>query len=363
MPPGIGDAVKAPGSQQQRLWGFLASIATCLIDFILCNRLDLLTGTSRIMKLIFMGTPALAVPVLRQLVDAGHTIVAVITQPDRPVGREQTITQPPVKVFALAHSIPVLQPEKVKTPEARAELEPQLKQCDAAVVAAYGRILPPWMLAAPRYGCFNVHFSLLPKYRGAAPISWAIACGERETGITIIQMDEGLDTGPILLQSKTQVGEDETAPELTTRLASMGAGLLVEALTKLEHRELAPTPQDSAQASYAPILKRDDGQIEWHRSASQIVNRLRGFTPFPGCFTFLARQRLELLRAMAEQVDTALPGHVPGTVIEVAKDSFAVQCGGDSQLRVTELQPAGRRPMSARDFLNGTHLAVGAQLG
>ena len=315
------------------------------------------------MKLIFMGTPALSVPVLHEIAAAGHTIQAVVTQPDRPVGREQRITQPPVKVFALSRSIPVLQPEKIKTPEARADLEPRLKQCDAAVVAAYGRILPPWMLAAPRFGCINVHFSLLPKYRGAAPINWAIACGERETGVTIMQMDEGLDTGPILLQSKTTIGETETAPELTTRLAAMGAGLLVDALASLEHGNLNPISQDSTLASHAPILRREDGQIDWKRPASEIFNRLRGFTPFPGCFTMLATQRLEIVRATAEESNSTGKDHSPGTVIEVTRESFAVQCGGESQFRVDEVQPAGRRTMSARDFLNGTHLKVGAQLG
>ena len=315
------------------------------------------------MNLIFMGTPALSVPVLHEIAAAGHTIRAVVTQPDRPVGREQTITQPPVKTFALAHSIPVLQPEKIRTPEARAELEPQLTQCDAAVVAAYGRILPPWMLAAPRYGCLNVHFSLLPRYRGAAPINWAIAAGEPETGVTIMQMDEGLDTGPILLQAQTPIGDNETAPELTTRLSAVGAGLLVDALAKLERGDLPPMPQDSTLATQAPILRREDGQVDWKRPASEIFNRLRGFTPFPGCFTLLGAQRLELVRATPEEVSTTREQHAPGTIIEVTRDSFAVQCGGESQLRVNEVQPAGRRPMSARDFLNGTHLKVGAQLG
>jgi methionyl-tRNA formyltransferase len=315
------------------------------------------------MKLIFMGTPALSVPVLHEIAAAGHTILAVVTQPDRPVGREQTITQPPVKVFALAHSIPVLQPEKIRTPEARAGLEPPLKQSDAAVVAAYGRILPAWMLAAPRLGCVNVHFSLLPKYRGAAPINWAIACGERETGVTIMQMDEGLDTGPILLQSNTPIGENETAPDLTTRLAAMGAGLLVDTLARLEYGTLTPISQDSTLATHAPILRREDGQINWKRSARETFNRLRGFTPFPGCFTMLGTQRLEIVRATPEESNITGKDHAPGTVIEVARENFAVQCGGESQLRVDEVQPAGRRPMSARDFLNGTHLKVGAQLG
>ncbi len=313
------------------------------------------------MKVIFMGTPEFAVPSLSKLIEAGHEVLAVFTQPDRPVGRKQIITPPPVKVFAQERGLKVFQPERIKTAEARQQFEPLLKEVDLGIVVAYGRILPAWMLQAPRYGFINVHSSLLPKYRGAAPINWAIACGERETGVTIMQMDEGLDTGAILLQRATEIGEEETAPQLTARLAEMGAELLIEAVAKLECGELTATPQNDAEASYAPMLKREDGQIVWTLTAQEIVNRLRGFAPFPGCYTSLAGQRLEILRASAEPNNTLLGE--PGMVCEVTKDSFTVACGDATRLRVHEVQPAGKRAMSARDFLNGARLEAGMRLG
>jgi methionyl-tRNA formyltransferase len=236
------------------------------------------------MKLIFMGTPDFAVPSLKKLIEFGHEVFAVFTQPDRPVGRKQLITPPPVKVFAAERGIAVYQPTKIKTAEARAEIEPLFKQADAGIVAAYGRILPDWMLAAPRLGCINVHSSLLPKYRGAAPINWAIANGETETGVTIMQMDSGLDTGAMLLQGKLAIGQHETTAELTPRLAELGADLLAETLATLERGELTPTLQNNDEASHAPILKREDGQVDWTKTATEIFNRQRGFTPFPGCY-------------------------------------------------------------------------------
>jgi methionyl-tRNA formyltransferase len=311
------------------------------------------------MKLIFMGTPAFAVPSLRNLLAAGHRIEGVFTQPDKPVGRKQFITPPPVKVFALERGLTVYQPNKIKTAEARAQFEPLLQQVDAGVVAAYGRILPAWMLDAPRLGCINLHSSLLPKYRGAAPINWAIAQGETVTGVTIMQMDVGLDTGPMLLKGSLAIGADETAEQLTPRLAELGASLLVETLALLARGEIAPQAQNEAEATLAPMLDRADGQVDWALSARQIYDRLRGFTPFPGCYTFCSGQRLEIVAAApeADGVDAA-----PGTVCEIGKASFSVACGAGSRLRVTQVQPAGKRVMSARDFLNGAKLAVGAKL-
>lgn len=312
------------------------------------------------MKLIFMGTPEFAVPSLKKLLEAGHEVFAVFTQPDRPVGRKQIVTPPPVKVFAVEHGIPVYQPTKIKTAEARAEIEPLLQQADAGIVAAYGRILPDWMLTAPRSGCINVHSSLLPKYRGAAPINWAIACGEAETGVTVMQMDVGMDTGAMLLQGKTAIGARGTAAELTPRLAELGAELLIQTLAKLERGEISPIEQNHSEATYAPILKREDGQVNWALTAAEISNRKRGFTPFPGCYTFLDDQRLELI---AIEANTASSDHKlqPGAICEVSKDSFTVVCGGGTSLRVTEVQPAGKRPMPARDFLNGAKLMVGTE--
>lgn len=315
------------------------------------------------MNLVFMGTPEFAVPSLRKLLAAGHNVLAVFTQPDKPVGRKQIITPPPVKVFAEQHNIPVHQPTKIKTPEAREQFEPLLKSADAAVVAAYGRILPQWMLDAPRLGCINVHSSLLPKYRGAAPINWAIAHGEKETGVTIMQMDAGLDTGPMLLQGKAAIGENEATPELTARLAELGAGLLIETLGQLERGEAQPIQQDDARATYAPILKREDGQVNWALTAQDICNRLRAFTPFPGCYTFLNEQRLEITKASAEEANEQTPhSNEPGTICDITKNSFAVTCGADTVLRVHEVQPAGKRAMPVRDFLNGAKLQVGQKL-
>ncbi len=315
------------------------------------------------MKLIFMGTPEFAVPSLRKLIEAGHEIVAVFTQPDRPVGRKQVVTPPPVKVFAAEHGLAIHQPAKIRTDEARRQFEPLFKQAGAGVVAAYGRILPEWMLNAPCHGCVNVHSSLLPKYRGAAPINWAIARGERETGVTIMLMDAGLDTGPILLRRATAIGDEETAAELTPRLAEMGAESLIEALGKLERGEITPEPQNDAEATLAPILKREDGEVDWAMTATEIFNRLRGFTPFPGCYTFFNGHRLEIVKARIEPGGEGADDFEPGAVCEAAKDGFVVACGGALALRITEVHPEGKRVMSARDFLNGARLQAGAELG
>ena len=315
------------------------------------------------MRLIFIGTPEFAVPSIRKLVEAGHEIIAVFTQPDRPIGRKQVITPPPVKVFAAERGLTIRQPTKIKTAEARQQFEPLFKQADAGVVAAYGRILPDWMLNAPRHGCVNVHSSLLPKYRGAAPINWAVARGERETGVTIMKMDAGMDTGAILLKRAIPIGDEETAAELTPRLAQLGAELLIETLSKLERGEIKPEPQNEAEATLAPILKREDGEIDWTMDAGEILNRLRGFTPFPGCYTFFNGHRLEIVKARAEAVLAGADKFGPGVVCDVTKEGFVVACGGGSGLRIAEVQPEGKRVMAARDYLNGARLQVGAELG
>jgi methionyl-tRNA formyltransferase len=313
------------------------------------------------MKLIFMGTPEFAVPSLRNLVEAGHEISAVFTQPDRPVGRKQVITPPPVKVFALETGLAVYQPTKIKTPEARQQIEPLFQAADAGVVAAYGRILPEWMLNAPRHGCVNVHSSLLPKYRGAAPINWAIARGERETGVTVMQMDAGLDTGAMLMKGAIPIGPEETAADLTPRLAVLGAELLIETLDKIGRGAISPEPQNDAEATFAPILKREDGAVDWSMSAEEIFNRLRGFTPFPGCHTFFNGQRLEIVKA---HVTARAAAKAPrGAVCEIDRDGIVVACGAETFLQITEVQLEGKRAMAARDFLNGVRLQVGAELG
>jgi len=310
------------------------------------------------MRIIFMGTPDIAVPSLEALVDGGHDVAAVFTQPDRPVGRRQTLHPPDVKVAALRLGIPVHQPAKIRTGETRdlvASYVPEL-----AVVFAYGRILPPSLLEIPPRGYVNVHTSLLPRYRGAAPIQWAIARGETETGVTTMCVDAGLDTGAVLLRRATPIGPAETAPELSARLALIGADLIVETLARID--DIQPEPQDDALASYAPILTREDGRIDWRCSARDIANRSRGFLPWPGTWTSLGGARLHLWRC--EPLGEADAGGAePGTLVEAQGDRLIVACGDDSRLAAHEVQLEGKRRMSVRDFLNGVRLETGQRLG
>lgn len=310
------------------------------------------------MRIIFMGTPEAAVPALERVIQRGHEVEAVFTQPDRPVGRHQVLTPPPVKQLAQQYGLTVYQPEKIKTDEVRTIFETLTP--DVVVVVAYGKILPPWLLEIPRQGCINVHFSLLPKYRGAAPVHWAIALGETETGVTTMLMDPGLDTGPILLQRRCEINPDETAPELTEKLAPLAAELLIETLEKLERGEVTPLPQNESQASYAPMLKREDGLIDWQLTAAEIRNRIRGFQPWPGAWTTLKGHRLILWRAAVLSDEADSP---PGTIRHITKDTLVVACGNQTSLRVEELQLEGKRRLSVRDFLNGTRLEVGMPLG
>jgi methionyl-tRNA formyltransferase len=307
------------------------------------------------MKVVFMGTPQAAVPTLERLVADGHEVVAVYTQPDKPSGRSNKITYSPVKQFALDRGIEVLQPAKIKTPEA---LERFISHnADVAVVVAYGRILPESFLTAFPKGAINVHFSLLPKYRGAAPVNWAIARGETTTGVTTMQMDAGLDTGDILLQREAKIGESETAPELTERLSVDGAELLSKTLRTLD--KIPPRAQDEAEASYAPLLKREDGLIVWDRSAKEIADRVRGLQPFPSSFSYRNGQKITIWRAAVRD----LVGGELGTVASIDKETFDIACGGGSGLSVIEVQPEGKRRMSAADFVNGMRLKVGEVFG
>ncbi|GBC82639.1 Methionyl-tRNA formyltransferase [bacterium HR10] len=315
------------------------------------------------MRVIFMGTPEAAVPTLLGLLDAGHDVLAVFTQPDRPVGRHQVLTPPPVKGVAQAKGIPVYQPEKLRTNESVRALIQELVP-EVIVVVAYGKILPAWLLRLPPLGCVNVHFSLLPKYRGAAPVQWAIAMGETITGVTTMLMDEGVDTGPILLQRACEIGPDETAPELTERLARLGAELLLETLAGLQAGRIEPRPQDETQASHAPLLRREHGWVDWRLSAVEIRNRIRGFQPWPGAWTLLGGARLILWRAEAEVERFEEDAHVaPGTICAIERDAFVVVCGGPSRLRITEVQLEGRRRLPTREFLKGARLSIGLQLG
>jgi methionyl-tRNA formyltransferase len=309
------------------------------------------------MRLVFMGTPESAVASLRRLIDDGHEVVAVWTQPDKPAGRGNKLHQSPVKEFAVSHNLTVHQPLKIKTPAAKELFASH--QADAAIVVAYGRILPPDFLSAPRQGCINVHFSLLPKYRGAAPVNWAIVQGEKETGVTTMRIVEELDAGPVLLQRATKIGESETAPELMTRLAVIGAELLSETLKGIENIELKP--QRSEDATFAQILKREDGRIDWTMDAAAIERRVRGFQPWPSAYTTLKSRRLIIRRATPET--HAQTTSSAGLVIEAHGDNLVICCRNKTALRVLELQPEDSRRMTARDFLNGAHIKVGDVLG
>ena len=302
-----------------------------------------------------MGTPSAAVPTLRRCLTDGHEVVAVWTQPDRPSGRGHRVSFSPVKEFAVAHGLPVHQPARIKNDEALNLFASH--DADVAVVVAYGRILPDQFLQTPRRGCINVHFSLLPLYRGAAPANWAIVNGESETGVTTMFIEPTLDTGPILLQQRTAIGATETTPELMERLSEIGANLLGETLARLD--ELTPLPQRHEEASFAPILKKEHGLIDWSRSAIEIERGIRGFQPWPNAYTNFNSHRLTIWRA-----EPAPPGsQVPGEVIVARGNDLIVSCGQQTALRLIEVQPEARKRMAVRDFLNGTHVKVGDRFG
>ena len=301
-----------------------------------------------------MGTPAAAVPSLRRLFDDGHDVAAVYMQPDRPSGRGNRITFSPVKDWAIEHNIPVLQPLKIRTPEAIGEF--RAFDADVAVVVAYGRILPDTFLNAFPNGAINVHFSLLPKYRGAAPVNWAIVNGETETGVTTMKIDIGLDTGPILLQRVTRIEAYETAIKLMGRLADLGAELLSETLARL--KEIEPTMQDHASKTLAPIMRREDGLIDWDMTAGAISDRVRGFQPFPTAFTSHNNSKVTIWKAFPAEGFVNAAAKV-GEVLQAKGDDLLVSCGDRTVLRVEELQPEGKRRMSTRDFLNGLKVNIG----
>jgi methionyl-tRNA formyltransferase len=309
------------------------------------------------MKIVFAGSPHFAVPTLEALATAGHELCCVITQPDRPVGREQRLQAPPVKEAALRLGLPVHQPEKIKSPEARALLE-SLRP-EAVVVVGYGQILPPWLLELPRYGCINLHASLLPAYRGAAPIQWAVASGESKTGVTSMQMDPGMDTGPILLQWETEIGPEETAVALAERMSGPGAALMLETLAGLQAGTMVPRHQDNSRASRAPLLKKEDGLIDWSWTAEQVFNRLRGFAPWPGIYTGFRGSKLQIWWARPHALPNS--GAAPGHLL-VGKDELRVVCGGGTTLDLLEVQLEGRRRMSAAEFVRGTRPQTGERL-
>lgn len=305
-----------------------------------------------------MGTPEFAVPSLERLIADGHDIAAVFTQPDKPAGRGKHLHTPPVKQLALDRGIAVHQPAKIRSNEEVRAIFEALSP-DACVVAAYGKILPEWLLALPRLGCINVHASLLPKYRGAAPINWAIANGEHETGVTIMQMDAGMDTGPMLAKGAITIGDEETAPELSSRLARAGAELLSETLPRIARGEIEPTPQDNSEATYAPMLKREDGLIDWQMTAGEIANRVRAFQPWPGTYTSFRGSKLIIWRAREASEQTSHEDANAGTILSIDDNAVTIACAGRSAMRVEQLQVEGKRRMSAREFANGARLKVG----
>jgi len=311
------------------------------------------------MKLVFCGTPSFAIPTLQALLAAGHGIALVVSQPDRPVGRSQQLTAPPVKQSALSAGLPVTQPEKIRSnPEFRAQLEALAP--DAIVVVAYGRIIPTWMLALPRFGCINLHGSLLPKYRGAAPIQWAVAMGDAFTGNTTMLLEEGLDTGPILLQQTLPIAPDQTAADLFGLLAQAGAPLVVETLAGLESGAIHPQPQNHSFATFAPLLDREDGRMDFAaRPATELHNRWRGFQPWPGAFTTFAGKKLIVHRMqVAEESGLAEPGQ-----LRIENHRLFAACAGNTWLELLEIQLEGKKRLTAAEFLRGTPLPSGARLG
>ncbi|HZQ19786.1 MAG TPA: methionyl-tRNA formyltransferase [Terriglobales bacterium] len=311
-------------------------------------------------KLVFCGTPQFAVPTLEKLVEAGFDIRLVLTRPDRPKGRGLELVASPVKQTALRFGLPILQPEKIKQNE---ELRAKLEEIAPAaiIVVGYGRIIPSWMLHLPKYGNINLHASLLPKYRGAAPIQWAIAKGETITGVTTMQLNEGLDTGDILLQEELAIADDDTAETVTPRLAAIGADLMLETLLGLEQNSMKPQPQNNAEATLAPVLTKEDGRIDFSRTAQEIYDRFRGFQPWPGAFTSF-RGRVLNVSAMRRPI-LRTSQRLSAAELFVDGEQLFVGCGRSTAIELLELQPEGKRRISARDFLHGYRLQVGERLG
>jgi methionyl-tRNA formyltransferase len=308
------------------------------------------------LNVVFCGTPSFAVPTLEELVAAGFWVHLVVTQPDRPKGRGLELVAPPVKQSALKLSLPVAQPDRIK---ANDEFRSQLTALrpDAIIVVGYGRLVPQWMLDLPPLGNINLHASLLPKYRGAAPIQWAIARGETVTGVTTMRLNAGLDTGDILLQGELPITYNDTAETLAPRLASIGADLIVETLRCLQSDSIRPQPQDDSQATLAPILKKEDGIVDFSRTATEIFNRIRGFQPWPGAHTKFRGKNLQILRAQPAN-SALLPAE-----LHADADRLLVGCGHSSSLELIDLQMEGKKRSSARDFIHGYRPQPGEKLG
>jgi methionyl-tRNA formyltransferase len=307
-------------------------------------------------NLVFCGTPQFAVPTLEKLVKAGFKVRLVLTQPDRPKGRGLGLVASPVKQTTQRLGLPIYQPEKIKQNE---ELRAKLYEIAPAaiIIVGYGRIIPKWMLELPKHGNINLHASLLPKYRGAAPIQWAIANGESVTGVTTMRIDEGLDTGDILLQKELAILDEDTAETVAPRLAAIGADLMIETLQSLAESTISPVPQKNDEATLAPILKKEDGRIDFSRDAQEIYNRLRGFQPWPGAFT--------IFRGKALNITGAKPSaeKVPQAQLLVKDEKIFAGCGNSTALELLEVQPEGKKRISARDFVHGYRPRVGERVG
>jgi methionyl-tRNA formyltransferase len=311
------------------------------------------------LRLVFMGTPEFAVPSLHTLLAGEEAVVGVVTQPDQPSGRGMTLHAPPVKILAEAHHVPVFQPARLRETSVLAQLREW--QPDLIVVVAYGKILPPAILTLPAHGCINVHASLLPKYRGAAPIQWAIAYGEAETGVTVMRVSERMDAGDILLQQAMPIADDDTGGTLHDKLARLGAEALRAALSLFKQGRLVPRPQNEAEATYAPLIKKEDGRIDWRQDATAITRRIRAFTPWPSAYTTLHGKLLKIHSARpAQSFPRALP--LPGTVVEVTPVSLVVATGGGC-LALGEIQVEGKKRLPIEEFLKGHYFAPGVVLG
>ncbi|KPL61180.1 methionyl-tRNA formyltransferase [Rossellomorea vietnamensis] len=310
-------------------------------------------------KVIFMGTPDFSVPVLESLIDEKYDVIAVVTQPDRPVGRKRILTPPPVKVAAEKHGIPVYQPEKIKNEE---ELNPVLElKPDLIVTAAFGQILPNALLEAPKYGCINVHASLLPELRGGAPIHYSILQGKEKTGITIMYMVEKLDAGDIISQVEVEIDERDHVGTLHDKLSAAGATLLIDTIPPLLAGEISPVKQDDSEATFARNIKREQEKIDWTKDGEEIYNHIRGLHPWPVAYTTLDGSVMKVW--WGEKV--SVPPSSPGKIIGIEEDGFVVATGNSTGIKITDLQPSGKKRMSAKDYLRGagTHLKAGMMLG
>jgi methionyl-tRNA formyltransferase len=311
-------------------------------------------------KIVFMGTPDFSVPVLRQVISDGYEVIGVVTQPDRPVGRKRIMTPPPVKVEALKHGIPVYQPEKIRE---RSELDKILRLTpDLIVTAAFGQILPKELLEAPKYGCINVHASLLPELRGGAPIHYALIQGKEKTGITIMYMAEKLDAGDILTKVEVPITEEDNVGTMHDKLSEAGAALLSDTLPKLLEGSLTPIAQNEAAATFAPNIKRDQEKIDWSKTGEEIYNQIRGLNPWPVAFTLMDGQ---VLKIWESKKIPGLSGEVPGTIVNVEADGFTVCTGNQTAIKITELQPAGKTKMTGEQFIRGagSKILKGSKLG